>query len=256
MKENGMSPKNVLQKIKGIQLAKPSELVVKQFQDLLDRGELRPGDILPGEIELAKSFGIGRSHVREAIKIFQLYGIFRPVQGVGTVVNDLGVDSINEYVTRMVQFGRRDFKELVDARALIEPFNAYHAALNATEDDLRNIGSVLGRLDKTIASGVFDVELECAFHLEIARAAHNRILENTIRAILPGLMTLLNEMDMTREERYRDSNEEHRLLFAALTRRDAAAAEEAMRAHMINGGAHFTVHISGVDNGAPRNEEE
>lgn len=251
-----MSPKNVLKKIKGIQLAKPSELVVKQFQDLLDRGELRPGDILPGEIELAKTFGIGRSHVREAIKIFQLYGLFRPVQGVGTVVNDLGVDGINEYIARVVRFGRRDFKELVDARALIEPFNAYHAALNATGDDLRNIEAVLDRLDKTIASSVFDVELECSFHLEIARAAHNRILENTIRAILPGLMTLLNDMDMAREERYRNSNDEHHLLFAALTRRDAAAAEEAMRAHMVNGGAHFTVHISGIAGGAPESAAE
>lgn len=244
-----MSAKNVLKKIKGIQVTRLSELVIKQFQDLLSRNELRPGDILPGEIELAKSFGIGRSHVREAIKIFQLYGIFRPVQGVGTVVTDLGVDCINEYVTRIVRFGPRDFKELVDARALLEPFNAYHAALNATGEELRAIGAILGKIDKTIEAGVFDVELECSFHLEIARAAHNRILENTIRAILPGLMTLLNEMDMTREERYRDSNAEHRLIFDALERKDAAGAEDAMRTHMVNGGAHFTVRISEISAG-------
>lgn len=241
-----MSPKNVLKKLKGIQVTKPSELVIQQFKELLESGELQPGDILPGEHELAKSFGIGRSHVRDAIKLFQLCGIFRPVQGVGTVVTGSGIGGINEFIAKMVQFGQRDFRELVDARALIEPFNAYHAAHNATEEELLTIGTILSELDRKVAKSVFDVELECSFHLEIARAAHNRVLENTIGAILPGLMTLLNEMDMSREERYRESNSEHHLLFDALTQRDPAAAEEAMRTHMVNGGAHFTVHISHI----------
>ncbi len=245
-RKGAMSPNSVLKKLKGIQVAKPSEQVAKQFKELLDNNELRPGDVLPGEHELAKSFGIGRSHVREAIKLFQLYGIFKPVQGVGTVVTDSGVDSINEYVTKMVRFGQRDFKELVDARALIEPFNAYHAAQNATDDELRAIGAILAELDGKVGKDVFDVELECSFHLEIARAAHNRILENAIRAILPGLMALLNDMDMARGERYRNSNREHHLLFDALARRDPAAAEDAMRRHMVNGGAHFTIHISRI----------
>ncbi len=239
-----MSSDAILKKIKNIEIAKASDLVVQQFKTLLEAKELRPGDILPGEIELAKRFGVGRSHVREAIKLLQLYGIFKPVQGVGTIITDTGLASINEHITRMVRFTPQDYRELVDARSLIEPFTAYHAALNATDDELQRISDVFTGLDAQVEKGIFDASLECGFHLEIARAAHNRVLENAIAAILPGLIALLEEMDLTRKERYRTSQNEHRELYNALMARDAQAAEKAMRMHMINGGAHFSVHIA------------
>ncbi|MCC8117009.1 MAG: GntR family transcriptional regulator, partial [Planctomycetes bacterium] len=69
---------------------------------------MRPGDVLPSERELAASFGIGRGYIREAIKTLELYGVFRSVPGVGTIVADLGVQSINEFINNLVQFGVHD----------------------------------------------------------------------------------------------------------------------------------------------------
>lgn len=241
-----MAQRNVLKKIKGIQLTKPSDLVIKQFQELLERNELRPGDVLPSEVVLAKTFGIGRSHVRDAIKVLQFYGIFKPLQGVGTVVTNTGIDSISGIIRKMVRFEPRDYQELVAARALIEPFNAHHAAVNATEEELKKIQAILAKMDKNVKSNILDVELECSLHLEIAKAAHNRVLENTIYAILPGLMTLLNEMDLAQGGRNKNSNLEHHQLVDAIVRHDPAMAEDAMRRHMVNGGAHFTVHIANI----------
>ncbi len=241
-----MSKTKVLSKIKGVQIMRPTDHVIQQFRDLIGDKELKPGDILPSERELADSFGIGRGYIREAIKTLELYGVFKSVPGVGTIVEDLGVRSINDFINNLVQFGVHDYVELVEVRALIEPFNAFRAAVNATDEELETLGRIVRDLDREIADGKVDLQLECDYHIEIARASHNRILANTMTAILPGLIKLLDELDLIRGGRYIESQGEHKELYQALLRRDPVAAERAMRHHMRNTGVHFTVRISEI----------
>lgn len=238
-----MSSSKLLKKIKGVQIVKPSDHVIQQFRDLITNKELKPGDVLPSERELAASFGIGRGYIREAIKTLELYGVFRSVPGVGTIVGDLGVLSINEFINNLVQFGVHDYVELMEVRTLIEPFNAYRAALNATDEELENLGRLLHNLDERIDRDLLDLESEVNFHMEIARASHNRILANTISAILPGLINLLNELDLKRGGRFRDSHHEHLELYDALLKRNPVAAERSMRQHMTNAAEHFSRRI-------------
>lgn len=241
-----MTVSKVLNKIKGVRIVKPSDHVIQQFRDLISNKELSPGDVLPSERELATSFGIGRGYIREAIKTLELYGVFRSVPGVGTIVADLGVQSINEFINNLVQFGVHDYVELVEVRSIIEPFNAYRAAVNATDKELERIGGILGFLTSDINHEKLNVQLEVDFHLEIAKASHNRILANTISAILPGLIRLLNELDLARDGRYLTSHEEHKQIYDALVKRNPNAAERAMRHHMANAGAHFSVRITEI----------
>lgn len=241
-----MSSSKLLKKIRGVQIVKPSDHVIHQFRELITSKELQPGDILPSERELAASFGIGRGYIREAIKTLELYGVFRSVPGVGTIVGDLGVLSINEFINNLVQFGVHDYVELVEVRTLIEPFNAYRAALNATDEELANLGRLLENLDSGIDRDLLDVQLEVDFHLEIARASHNRILANTISAILPGMINLLNELDLKRGGRFKESHREHLELYDALSKRNPVAAERAMRQHMENAAVHFSRRISEI----------
>lgn len=241
-----MSSTKLLKKIKGVQIVKPSDHVIQQFRNLITTKELKPGDVLPSERELAASFGIGRGYIREAIKTLELYGVFRSLPGVGTIVGDLGMTSINEFINNLVQFGVHDYVELLEVRTLIEPFNAYRAALNATDEELANLGRVLDTLDTGIDRDQLDVQLEVNFHMEIARASHNRILANTISAILPGMINLLNELDLKRGGRFRDSHKEHLELYDALQKRNPVAAERAMRQHMENTAVHFSKRMAEI----------
>ena len=241
-----MPSSRVLHKIKGVQVVKPSDHVIRQFRSLIASGDLCPGDVLPSERELAVSFGIGRGYIREAIKTLELYGVFKSTPGVGTIVADLGVASINDFINNLVQFGVHDAVELIEVRTLIEPFTACRAALNATDGELAHIGAILETIDAEIIAGRTNLQLECDFHLEIARASHNRILCNTISAILPGLLQLLGELDLSRGGRIAESNKEHHLLYDALVKRNPAAAEKAMRHHMGNVGEHFASRIAEI----------
>lgn len=238
-----MDSQNLLSKIRGVNIVKPSGHVVQQFRALIFNGDLKSGDVLPSERELAASFGIGRGYIREAIKTLELYGIVKAVPGVGTIVGDLGVSCINEFLNNLVQFGVHDYVELTEVRKLIEPFTAQKAALNATDEELANIKKILDTIDEEIANGQTNLQLECDFHLEIARASHNRILINTISAILPGLLQMLDELDLARDNRIGQSNVEHHLVYNALIRRDPKAAEKAMTLHMRNIRMHFSDRI-------------
>lgn len=241
-----MASSQVLKNIKGVQIVKPSDHVINQFRELITTGVLKPGDILPSERELANSFGIGRGYVREAIKTLELYGVFRSVPGVGTIVEDLGVQSINEFINNLVNFGVHDYVELVEVRTVIEPFNAYRAALNATDEELRVIGEITKELDNAIRQGKVDLNLELKFHLELAKASHNRIFANTIAAILPGLLKLLEELDLSSYGRVNSSQLEHKELYDALAKRNPKAAEKAMQTHMKNAYQHFNVRINEI----------
>lgn len=241
-----MKSENLLSKIKEVNVVKPSDHVVRQFRELITNGDLTPGDVLPSERELASSFGIGRGYIREAIKTLELYGIVKSVPGVGTIIGDLGVSCMNEFLNNLVRFGVHDYVELVEVRKLIEPFTAQKAALNATDEELAKIKNILDMIDEEIAGGRTNLQLECNFHLEIAKASHNRILINTISAILPGLLQLLDELDLARDNRIGKSNVEHHLVYEALAKRDPEAAEKAMTLHMRNIRMHFSDRISEI----------
>ncbi|MCC8117008.1 MAG: FCD domain-containing protein, partial [Planctomycetes bacterium] len=121
--------------------------------------------------------------------------------------------------------------ELVEVRSIIEPFNAYRAAINATDEELETIGNILEQLTSEITNEHINVQLEVDFHLEIAKASHNRIFANTISAILPGMIRMLNELDLGLDGRYISSNEEHKQIYDALVKRNPHAAERAMSNH-------------------------
>ncbi len=242
-----MATGGILNKIKGVQVVKPSDHVIQQLRNLIVNNEIRPGDVLPSERDLANSFGIGRGYVREAIKTLELYGVFKSVPGVGTIVSDLGTQCVTDFINNLVQFSVHEYEELIEVRALIEPFTAYRAATNATDEELRTIGRVFEDLSKVIAKNEVNLQLECDFHMEIAKASHNSILANTINAILPGLIKLIDDLDMAKDGRHVKSHDEHVRLYEALRNRNPQEAERAMHHHMAQTGAHFSVRVSDIE---------
>lgn len=231
----------VLNNIESIQVVKPVEQVIHQLRELIENKEIGPGDVLPSERVLAGSFGIGRGYIREAIKTLELYGIFKSVPGTGTIVSDLGPNCISSFIGNLVQFGIHNYTDLIDIRALIEPFTAFKAATNATSDELDAIGKVCHELGEASVRNEIDLMLECTFHMEIAKASHNVILANTITSILPGMIKLISDLDVTGGDRHAQSHDEHIRIYHALLARDAVAAEQIMRDHMAQVRAHFTI---------------
>jgi GntR family transcriptional repressor for pyruvate dehydrogenase complex len=95
------------------------EQVMDQVKELIVTGQFRVNDMMPPEVELAKMFGIGRSTIREAIKLFNYLGILKSEPGKGTRVCEQ-TNISTEALTWSILLGRIDLFEMVELRAVME----------------------------------------------------------------------------------------------------------------------------------------
>src|SRR5258708_5906264 len=206
------------------------EEVAKEIERLI-REKLRPGDKLPAEGELAEMFGVSRSSIRDAIRRLDLMGLVEPRQGAGTVVREISTDVLVSPLSNVIAHKRQLVGELLDFRRMLEPPLAARAAGHASTEDIAEMEEILRRQDKKVRGGELAVEEDSEFHYRIAMASGNSV----VLKVLDVVMDLLRETrsrSLQSEGRPRKSLAGHRRIFAAIKRRDAAAAETAMRQHV------------------------
>src|SRR5215470_9149354 len=149
------------------------EKVAQQIQALIRDGLLKPGDRLPPERELAETFQVSRSSLRDAIRALEVMGLVEPRQGEGTVVRDLTAESLVSPLSSILSQKRELVAELLDLRLMIEPPLAGRAATHATEDEIRLLEDILRRQKEKVVRGELAVEEDSEFHYAIAKAARN-----------------------------------------------------------------------------------
>ncbi len=207
------------------------EQVAARIQQLILEGELRPGDRLPTERELAERFRVSRSSVRDAIRVLQLMGLVEPRQGEGTVVRDLSPEAVVHPLASLLVRSRALLTDLLDVRKMIEPHLAARAAQHATEEEIRRLQTILDRQRAKAEQGELAVEEDSEFHYTIATAARNQVILR-ILDVLMDLLRTSRERSLQVPGRLQKSLEGHGRILAAIRRRDPAAAEAAMRRHL------------------------
>ena len=191
------------------------DFVYDSLRDAIWEGRFAHGERLREE-EIGRAFGVSRTPVREALQRLQQRGLLTIGPGRSLVVAELTKQQVFEL------YAMREILEGSAAR-----FAAQHA--NATE-----IG-ILYRLQAELAKASNDalvlVKLNRRFHQAIYEAAHNHYLMQTLDALHDSL-ALLHNTTFRMPNRRRDSDEEHRLIVAAIERRDPDRAEKAAREHI------------------------
>jgi len=207
------------------------EQVADQIRRLISQGRLKPGDLLPPERDLAVKLGVGRSSVRDAVRTLEVMGILEPRQGHGTVVRDLSTDALVVPLASVLTRKREMVAELLDVRRILEPALAARAARNASDDEIAELEEILRRQEQKLQRGEPAIEEDSQFHYALALAARNSVLQR----VLDVLMDLLRE-SRTRSlqvpGRLERSYAGHRRILRAVKRRDAKAAEKAVKQHL------------------------
>lgn len=137
-------------------------------------GRYKPGERLPNEQELMAAFGVGRSSIREAVRILAHSGILRVQQGLGTFVeHTAGI--MEPLGQRLRRSGAEDLNEV---RQLLEAKIAEKAASHRTSVDIRKMRELLSRRIEVAHQGdkASCIEADVAFHVSIAEAAGNEVL--------------------------------------------------------------------------------
>ena len=174
------------QKILKKRIKKPAiaNTVMQRIYDALLQGEIKPGDLLPSEAELSEQLCVGKSSVREAIKMLNAIGVVESVQGEGTFVRT-SVDeaAVNPLTYQMVLMQSTD-EQIFELRYCIEPAYTLLAMQKATPEDLEKIRATVDNLEYKIQTNSQTAKDDLAFHIAILEATHNSYMIRIGKTVL------------------------------------------------------------------------
>jgi GntR family transcriptional regulator, transcriptional repressor for pyruvate dehydrogenase complex len=209
--------------------------IARKLLDYLLSGVLLPGDRLPSERELSRTFGVGRSAVRDALKPLTLLGIIDVRQGDGTFLRATESELLPKAVEWGLLLGERRALDLVEARRHIEVTLATLAAQRRSEDDLRELRRLLRQMEEAGSDDEF-IDADMAFHLRLAEAAGNSVLSGILTNIRSLIQVWITRVTYAADS-VTPSYQEHVPVMEAVEARDPAAAAAAMAAHLDSAGA-------------------
>lgn len=208
------------------------ELIVRQVEESILKGQLKPGDQLPAERDLAQRFGVSRTAVREAVKTLREKGLVEAYSGRGTFVTNGTSHAIRQSLDVLVRINQQEgWTHLAELRSVLEPEIAALAAPRIEEQLLVTMREAVAAMDRSLHDPDAYVEADLDFHLALAEAAGNPL----ILSLLDSIVGLLREQ-RSRIFRVEGGPERgqfhHKRILAAVEGRNAEGAREAMRDHL------------------------
>ena len=220
-----------------VQSEKISGAVVRQIEELILRGILRPGERLPPERDLAERLGVSRPSLRDAIGSLQDSGLLTPKPGAGVYVADVLGSAFAPALTQL--FARHDEAvfDYLSFRRDMEGLAAERAARLGSDTDLKVVQAVFSKMAATDAKrgAEEDAQLDAQFHTAIIEASHNVVMLHMMRSMYELLRegVFYNRQVMFNQRTTRQVLlDQHRAINDALQARDGAGAKEAVHAHL------------------------
>ena len=207
-----------------------AEQVVTQVRDMIARGELRPGDRLPAERELAEHLGISRPSLRAGLRALVGKGVLRSRHGSGTYVADApALDS--ESLSLQAALHGFTFDNMFEARLVLEVSVAGMAAERATGDELATLAEELANMYATVNDPQQYLVHDIRFHRAIAAASGNPILATLVEMVSTAMYDRRRET-IERAHDFKESVAMHQRIYRAIRTHRPEEAREAMREHI------------------------
>ncbi|MVT07473.1 FadR/GntR family transcriptional regulator [Chitinophaga tropicalis] len=195
--------------------------VAQRLQEQISSGVYKINEKLPAEPALMEGFGVGRSTIREAVRILANVGILRVQQGLGTFV--AASESIEEPLGQRLK--RAAITDLDEVRQLLEVKVAQKAALNRSQKDVENIGAYLARRKEAAQTGeVIDcITADINFHIAIAEASGNSILTDLYKTVAHHMKDHFLAI-FKNTEKFSETQPLHKNLYNSIIAQDAQKA--------------------------------
>ena len=150
------------------------EQIVEQIEGSIVKGDLKAGDQLPAERDLAQRFGVSRTAVREAVKALREKGLVEAYSGRGTFITDGTTQAVRQSLDLMVKIGQPEGStHLAEVRAILEPEIAALAAVRIQEPELTTMRDAVAAMDRAGQDPETYIEADLDFHLALAEGAAN-----------------------------------------------------------------------------------
>lgn len=210
--------------------------VADQIAALIRRGEFAAGHRLPAERDLARSLGVSRPVVREAMITLEIAGLVEVRVGSGAYVRPQAPGLSTEDLARAMADAGPSPSDLLSARKMIEGEIAATAALTATPEQLDGIEETLILMRKALDAGTNPLDIDRLFHARLAAATGNSVLQPIVESLwanvfTPVFVALARKVGL--ELNHEHTLRAHARIFDALKARDPAAARAAMHDHLL-----------------------
>ena len=210
-----------------VTVVRPYEQIVRQIQEAIRDNALTEGDRLPTERELAETFGVSRSVVREAIKVLSAQGLVESRQGSGLFVRNRPIESVSRAIVLSVSPDLMSVERLFEFRKLLEVDAARLAALacNAGADrrDARQPSPAIDPLPDGGPNWESFAAVDNAIHAQIAEAAGNpylTVMVESVRELMQDIVVLIADHPGSIDEAMRH----HRRIVSAIAEHDPVRA--------------------------------
>jgi GntR family transcriptional repressor for pyruvate dehydrogenase complex len=217
--------------LKAIRKTRIYEEVVSQIHELMREGKFKARDQLPSERELAETFKVSRTSVREALRALEAQGLIVSRTGAGNFIAELPVESLVAPLATLLIEEKDALADIFEMRKLIEPHIAALAAERATKADIERMKKILDKQKEAVMRGETGVDADAELHFAIGRATQNQALEKLVWGLMDILSHSREESLQTRARR-KASIESHRKILAAIEDHDTKKAREAMLFHI------------------------
>jgi GntR family transcriptional repressor for pyruvate dehydrogenase complex len=209
---------------------------IEKIKAMIVAGDLRPGDRLPREADLAERLGLSRNSLREAVKALSLIRVLDVRQGDGTYVTSLAPQLLLDALSFIVDFHRDDtVLEFFEVRRILEPSATALAAERMTIEDIDALRKVLNSLREDASIDEL-VANDLDFHHRIAAGSGNALLCSLIDSLSGPTTRARIWRGLTQAGAVERTREQHAAILEAIASRQAELAR-----------SWATVHVAGVE---------
>ena len=210
------------------------QVVSRELRRSIVSGDLKPGDQLPSEAELAEQFGVNRSTVREGIRQLENDGFVRREGRKRLCVSVPTSSDLAPRASRALVMHQVTFRELWEVARVLEPACAALSAANRTGPQVAALESNIERTRHSLDNGALSTALDTEFHSVVAEAAHNRALLLSREPVGMLLYPAFEMLHPLLPQALGRMLQAHEKIAAAIVAGDTAEAETWMRKHIVD----------------------
>lgn len=213
---------------------------IKNFMSAIKTGKWKPGEKIPGEMELSQTLDVSRTSIREALRVLSYFKVIISKPGFGTVLAPNALRLINNTELVLLLSEDQEMEELWEVRFFLEPQIAYWATIRATNEDIRDLDETL-RDAKSLEqlemkTSEEKLEISSAFHRKLAEICRNELLVR----ILDTFHHVIDRQRLEWESQWLPetldrSILEHNDILKCIRRKEPEKAREMMFRHMLQG---------------------
>lgn len=224
--------------------------VIDYVQNGIAVGELKPGDRLPSERELVDKLGIGRTSIREALRVLENMELIRsqPRDPRGPLILPISVGPMRRSIAMLTSTGGLGLAELVQFRMIAEASANLLAAARRTDEQLLGLERNMARMRECMNVGYAEFgQADMEFHELIAEAGGNKLIQVYGDVTREAVLTLIQQTILDADDQTAlmlQSIRHHRAVFAAITDQDGLRASRLARETLYS---YYADHVSPAD---------